>query len=392
MLEGYDPAILAALSGGAALAGRGASDQAIEAQAARLLRMAGAGARPAQRLARYGDDSLVRFPAILLAVDDEASTSRGLLTLYTHPSKDYRDGIEPIRTDRRDSEGGGPLIDRARQLLGRKVLVWKVMQEMTGEQKGREVRICLHLSDLGAPEPEWLQEAQAAWGKPLGTPPQGSPGSARPANPAPKGNGHAQRPAPASGRPAQAGETPARSSAPPDPAPPGYPWTPDDEERLERWRAGAQAAGAAAGSSAPPPPAASTPPAPTPAAPPASGDIYLPARPPEVQIRAGKLLAGGLAPDAQPNEGYLRNIAIFLGRLSEADGSDFTDATGHAYVDQLCRLWWGYSILVEGHDHDRTEHLCYRAIRTALHAQQIVKHLQDLRAYQQQARMRERAS
>ena len=56
---------------------------------------------------------------------------------------------EPIRTEQKDTDRGRALIDRARSLEGRWVLVYRYNERKTG-QRNQSVRMLAHLMDLGA--------------------------------------------------------------------------------------------------------------------------------------------------------------------------------------------------------------------------------------------------
>lgn len=89
-------------------------------------------------------DSARTFVAFLEKVEIEESSRRGLLTLRL-PSGES----EPIRTEQRDTERGRALIDRARSLEGRWVLVYRYNERKAGPRH-QSVRMLAHLLDLGA--------------------------------------------------------------------------------------------------------------------------------------------------------------------------------------------------------------------------------------------------
>jgi hypothetical protein len=55
---------------------------------------------------------------------------------------------EPIRTEQKDTDRGQALIERARSLEGRWVLVYRYNERKTG-QRNQSVRMLAHLMDLG---------------------------------------------------------------------------------------------------------------------------------------------------------------------------------------------------------------------------------------------------
>jgi hypothetical protein len=88
-------------------------------------------------------ESARTFIALLEKVEIEESSRRGLVTLRL-PSGES----EPIRTEHADTDRGRALIDRARSLEGRWVLVYRYNEQKTG-QRNQSVRMLAHLLDLG---------------------------------------------------------------------------------------------------------------------------------------------------------------------------------------------------------------------------------------------------
>ena len=88
-------------------------------------------------------ESAHTFVAFLEQVEIEESSRRGLVTLRL-PSGDS----EPIRTEQADTDRGRALIERARSLQGRWVLVYRYNERKTG-QRNQSVRMLAHLVDLG---------------------------------------------------------------------------------------------------------------------------------------------------------------------------------------------------------------------------------------------------
>ncbi|MFC9295783.1 hypothetical protein ACFTWH_10755 [Streptomyces sp. NPDC057011] len=107
-------------------------------------------ARDIQRLA-----AATRFPATLLGVTVEASSTRGVLLL-----RNVSGELEPaIRTDRGDTDAGAAMIARAQGLVGRRVLVYKEMEALASNPM-HKARVVVHLMDLG-PETEVIGEDEA---------------------------------------------------------------------------------------------------------------------------------------------------------------------------------------------------------------------------------------
>jgi hypothetical protein len=88
-------------------------------------------------------ESARTFIAFLEKVEIEESSRRGLLTLRL-PSGES----EPIRTEQLDTDRGREMIERARSLEGRWVLVYRYNERKTG-QRNQSVRMLAHLMDLG---------------------------------------------------------------------------------------------------------------------------------------------------------------------------------------------------------------------------------------------------
>src|SRR5581483_3021030 len=88
-------------------------------------------------------ESARTFVAFLEQVEIEESSRRGLVTLRL-PSGES----EPIRTEHADTDRGRALIERARSLQGRWVLVYRYNERKAG-QRNQSVRMLAHLLDLG---------------------------------------------------------------------------------------------------------------------------------------------------------------------------------------------------------------------------------------------------
>jgi hypothetical protein len=89
-------------------------------------------------------ESARTFIAFLEKVEIEESSRRGLVTLRL-PSGE----TEPIRTEQVGTDRGRALVERARSLEGRWVLVYRYNERKAG-QRNQSVRMLAHLMDLGA--------------------------------------------------------------------------------------------------------------------------------------------------------------------------------------------------------------------------------------------------
>lgn len=106
----------------------------------------------ARDLQRLG--AATKFPATLLAVTVEDTSTRGVLQL-----RNVSGELEVIRTDRGDSDAGAAMIARAQNLVGRRVLVYKEMEALASNPK-HKARVAVHLMDLG-PETDTIGEDEA---------------------------------------------------------------------------------------------------------------------------------------------------------------------------------------------------------------------------------------
>lgn len=106
---------------------------------------ASAGSQLGRVLDASDSDRFKAFPGTVVSVDKEASSTRGLVTLATRPSKHHPDGREQARTERTDSSVGLSMARRLRALVGHRVLVWVEVEEYDGGK----ARIVRHVEDIG---------------------------------------------------------------------------------------------------------------------------------------------------------------------------------------------------------------------------------------------------
>lgn len=158
MTELNDAARVNLVTGAAVVAGPGASIPVIEALVVDLALMAESDSPIMRRLVRIQDAS--RFVAELVDVEIEQSSTRAVLTLKTDDITDKKpDGIEKMRTERTDQPDGKSMWRIALGLKGHRVLVYKELQEAGPDRK---VRVCIHLTDLGAPEKPEISDREEA--------------------------------------------------------------------------------------------------------------------------------------------------------------------------------------------------------------------------------------
>lgn len=91
------------------------------------------------------------YPANIVGAKFEKASNRVIVELETKSSGDEDDGIETLRTDRFD-EGGRAMATKAREHIGRRVIVYKYM-EAASNGSGRQFRILAHLEDIGEAKP-----------------------------------------------------------------------------------------------------------------------------------------------------------------------------------------------------------------------------------------------
>lgn len=93
------------------------------------------------------------FTATFVGFEVEASSTRCLVRLDTgRPSKNYPDGIEPIRSHRTDNPQGKAMQQKLERLKpGDRVLVWRAMDEIADGQKAR---LLAHIQYLGGSDPK----------------------------------------------------------------------------------------------------------------------------------------------------------------------------------------------------------------------------------------------
>ncbi|MCZ0983933.1 hypothetical protein O1L60_45035 [Streptomyces diastatochromogenes] len=99
-------------------------------------------------------DAAKQFTATLLSVRVEATSTRGVLVLRNTSGE-----LEHLRTDRGDSDAGRAMIDRARNLVGHRLRVYRLNEQMAGNN-ARQVRTVVHLTDHG-PDTDPIHENAA---------------------------------------------------------------------------------------------------------------------------------------------------------------------------------------------------------------------------------------
>lgn len=105
------------------------------------------------------------FPAHIVGVRKEASSTRGVVTVFTGTDRDNSkngvpQGCEQFRTERTDSPEGLAMAREVRDLIGHHVLVWIQVEDVPG--KDFKVRVVRNVQSLGLSKEPLAQEALAA--------------------------------------------------------------------------------------------------------------------------------------------------------------------------------------------------------------------------------------
>jgi len=87
------------------------------------------------------------FTGTVLGITKESSSTRGVVTLKTRPSKFHPDGTEQARTERTDSAVGLAMARRIRSLVGHQVVLWVEVEIIS--DGGAKVRVIRWVEDLG---------------------------------------------------------------------------------------------------------------------------------------------------------------------------------------------------------------------------------------------------
>lgn len=121
----------------------------VRARAIHLYTLADTVGQDLQRL-----DAAKQFTATLLSLRLEDTSTRGVLVVRNTSGE-----LEQLRTDRGDSDAGRAMIERARALVGHRLRVYRVNEQMAGNPK-MQVRTVVHLTDYG-PDTDPVHENSA---------------------------------------------------------------------------------------------------------------------------------------------------------------------------------------------------------------------------------------
>ncbi|MEJ7648609.1 MAG: hypothetical protein WKF57_06080 [Nakamurella sp.] len=99
-------------------------------------------------------ENVKRFSGVVVSVDKEKATTRGIVSLKTKVHPEYApDGIEQVRTERTDDPVGLAMAKRLRSLVGHKVLLRVEMEQFVNKAgSARKSRVVRHVQDLGIDE------------------------------------------------------------------------------------------------------------------------------------------------------------------------------------------------------------------------------------------------
>lgn len=100
----------------------------------------------AKHLSNLADSTA--FIAVIVSGGVEKSSGRAVIQLQTKDGDGTKE--EPIRTDHLNTQSGKSVYALAKQLRGRRVLVYKQME--VGKDKSKKYRVLRHLVDLGPAE------------------------------------------------------------------------------------------------------------------------------------------------------------------------------------------------------------------------------------------------
>ena len=152
-----DSARIAVVVAAANMAGPIGSDQfawnaKVLENATLLMEMAGDGSKVSKLI--NGMANSKTFFATVLKVAREESSTRGLVTLKTRPSKFHPDGEETARTERTGSkdapESGRELARLLQTLQGHRVQLWVELEIPDNAEPGSKgFRVIRHVKDLG---------------------------------------------------------------------------------------------------------------------------------------------------------------------------------------------------------------------------------------------------
>lgn len=118
--------------------------QRVAETATRIVAMLGEQSEVSRAIAQV--EAAKTFPATVVSIRKETSSTRGVVTLRTRPSERHPDGLEEARTERTDQPLGRAMAKRLTALRGHRVMVWLEVETIGGDRKVRVVR---WVEDLG---------------------------------------------------------------------------------------------------------------------------------------------------------------------------------------------------------------------------------------------------
>jgi len=127
--------------------------QRVAETASRVTAMLGEQSEVSRAIAQV--EAAKTFPATVVSIRKENSSTRGVVTLRTRPSDRHPDGCEEARTERTDQPLGRAMAKRLTALRGHRVMVWIEVEQINGDRKVRVVR---WVEDLGV-DPSLAEDA-----------------------------------------------------------------------------------------------------------------------------------------------------------------------------------------------------------------------------------------
>jgi hypothetical protein len=104
--------------------------------------------RLSQRLDRLAESAPIH--GVIESIEREESSTRGVVTIKTRPSKFHPDGLEQARTERTDNADGAKMARTLQSLVGHRVLLYVFREPISGGEV--KIRVISYVTDLGVAE------------------------------------------------------------------------------------------------------------------------------------------------------------------------------------------------------------------------------------------------
>jgi len=99
------------------------------------------------------------FVGSVVKIEQEITSTRGIVTLRTAPNEHHPDGIETVRTERTDNPLGRMMVRKVKSLIGHKALLYVEVEPISNST--RKSRVLRHIEDLGV-DPSQQQAVRTA--------------------------------------------------------------------------------------------------------------------------------------------------------------------------------------------------------------------------------------